>query len=144
MRESPKKRDEAILSGDMLHQICYTGAYTLLICIMFLKVNFFRSLFGAQEGVFMTGFYALFVFSGLFNCLNTRSERLSLLSNIGKNKPFIVILSLIALIQVFMIYFGGDVFRCVALSPRELLNVILIASTVVPFDSLRRIIKKLS
>ena len=144
MMERPKKRDEAILSGEMLNQICWTGAYTLLICIAFLKMNFFKALFSAESGVFMTGFYALFVFAGLFNCLNTRSERLSLLSNIGKNKPFIVILSLIAVIQVFMIYFGGEVFRCVPLSPRELLNVVLIASTVIPFDSLRRIIKKLS
>lgn len=144
MMERPKKRNEAILSGEMLNQICWTGAYTLLICIAFLKMNFFKALFSPESGVFMTGFYALFVFAGLFNCLNTRSERLSLLSNIGKNKPFIVILSLIAVIQVFMIYFGGEVFRCVPLSPRELLNVILIASTVIPFDSLRRIIKKLS
>ena len=144
MMERPKKRDEAILSGEMLNQICWTGAYTLLICIMFLKMDFFKALFSANSEVFMTGFYALFVFAGLFNCLNTRSERLSLLSNIGKNKPFIVILSIIAVIQMFMIYFGGEVFRCVPLSPRELLNVILIASTVIPFDALRRIIKKLS
>ena len=144
MMERPKKRDEAILSGEMLNQICWTGVYTLLICIMFLKMDFFKALFSANSEVFMTGFYALFVFAGLFNCLNTRSERLSLLSNIGKNKPFIVILSIIAVIQMFMIYFGGEVFRCVPLSPRELLNVILIASTVIPFDALRRIIKKLS
>jgi magnesium-transporting ATPase (P-type) len=144
MMEQPKKRDEPILSRNMLNQICWTGAYTLALCISFLKIGFFRSLFSSDNGIFMTGFYALFVFAGLFNCLNTRSERLSIFSNIGKNKPFIIILSVIAIIQICMIYFGGEVFRCVPLSYRELLNVILIAFTVIPFDAIRRIIKKLS
>ena len=67
MMERPKKRDEAILSGEMLNQICWTGAYTLLVCIAFLKMNFFKALFSAESGVFMTGFYALFIFSGIFN-----------------------------------------------------------------------------
>ena len=146
MMEQPKKREEKILSKKMLHQIILTGGYTLLLCVLFLKSPFFSSLFRESENnaVFMTGFYALFVFSGIFNCFNARSERMSLFSNIAKNKPFIIIMLLISVIQILMIYFGSELFRCVPLTFRELLNVILIASTVVPFDITRKIIKKLS
>ena len=145
MMEKPSPRNEKILSSDMLNQILITGGYTLALCFVFLKIDFFSSLFRADRNdlYFLTGFYALFVFAGLFNCFNARSERMSLLSNISKNKPFILIMSAISLIQILMIYFGGDVFRSVPLTSRELLNVILLAATVIPFDILRRIIRKL-
>ena len=146
MLEKPKRRDERILSRAMLDQILITGAYTLLLCVLFLKAPFFNSLFrtGVNDEYLLTGFYALFVFCGIFNCFNTRSERLSLFSGLGKNKPFMFILSFVAIIQIIMIYFGGAVFRCVPLTFREMLNVILLSVTVLPFDSVRRIIKKLS
>ncbi len=145
MLENPNPRNEKILSRDMLQQIIVTGGYTLLLCFLFLKVGFFESLFRTAENdlCFMTGFYALFVFAGIFNCFNARSERMSLFSNISKNKPFLLIMSAIVVMQIVMIYFGGDVFRSVPLTFRELLNVILLASTVIPFDVFRRVIKKL-
>ena len=145
MMEKPKPRSEGILSKDVLHQILITGGYTLFLCFAFLRFDFFESLFRADKNgiYFLTGFYALFVFAGLFNCFNARSERLSLLSNITKNKPFLIIMSAITVIQMLMMYYGGDIFRSAPLTPREMLNVILLASTVIPFDILRRIFKKL-
>jgi magnesium-transporting ATPase (P-type) len=143
--EPPKAREERILSRDMISQIAFTGGYTLLICVAFLVIPSFSALFRSGDGgkVFMTAFYALFVFMGLFNCFNTRSERLSLLSNIGKNKLFIAIMAAIAVIQTVIIYYGGDLFRSVPLTFREMLNVILIAASVIPFDIVRRIIKRI-
>lgn len=146
MLEKPKKRDEKILSLDMLNQILLTGSYTLVLCVMFLRLPFFKSLFKSDVNdiYFMTGFYALFVFAGIFNCFNTRSDRLSFFSGLGKNKPFLIILSVVTVIQIFMIYFGAEVFRSAPLSFRELLNVFLLSATVIPFELIRRIIKKLS
>jgi hypothetical protein len=42
-----------------------------------------------------------------------------------------------------MIYFGGELFRCVPLLPKELSFVILLSMTVVPFEMLRRLFYKL-
>ena len=146
MLEKPKRRDEKILSREMLGQIIITGTYTLFLCVLFLQAPFFKSLFrtSANNICFLTGFYALFVFSGIFNCFNTRSERLSFFSGLNKNKPFLIILSVVSVVQILMIYFGGEIFRSVPLSFRELLNVILIAASVMPFEIIRRVIKKLS
>jgi magnesium-transporting ATPase (P-type) len=126
--------------------VLITGGYTLLLCIGFLTLDFFKALFVSDPGDmhFLTGFYALFVFAGIFNCFNSRSDRVWILSNISKNKVFILIMGSIALVQIIMIYFAGDLFRCVPLSFRELLTVIIIASSVIPFDIIRRVIKKLS
>ena len=43
------------------------------------------------------------------------------------------------MIQIVMIYYGGALFRTVPLLWRELLKVILLAFSVVPFEMLRRI-----
>ena len=143
MKEKPKRRSEPIMSREMLHQILFTGAYTLCLCVAFLKLDFFRSLFGADEVCFMTGFYALFIFAGIFNCLGARCERMWIFSNISKNKAFVLIMTFISVIQIIMIYYGGAVFRTVPLTVREFLSVILISATVVPFEMIRRIFYKL-
>ena len=145
MKEKPKRRDEQILSGDMLNQIAFTGAYTLILCVMFLSSGLLRNFycFSVAPDKFYTAFYALFIFSGLFNCLCARCERLWIMSNISKNRAFIFIMLFISAIQISMIYFGGSVFRCTPLSVKELLLVIALAFTVVPFDIIRRILYKL-
>lgn len=145
MHEKPKRRDEPILSREVLHHIFITGAYTLVLCIVFLASPVIRDMYAANLSPdrFYTAFYALFIFAGIFNCFSARCDRLWILSNIGKNKPFILIMLLISVIQICMIYFGGELFRCVPLMFHELSFVILIASSVIPFDMMRRLIYKL-
>ena len=145
MKERPKKRDEPLLSADMLHQIFFTGAYTLCMCIAFLSLDFFRGMFrpSVTNGYFMTGFYALFIFAGIFNCFGARCERMWILSNIRKNRPFIFIMIFISVIQIIMIYYGGQAFRTLPLGIGELIRVILLAASVVPFEMIRRVIYKL-
>ncbi len=144
MKEKPKRRDEPILTRQMISHIAFTGAYTLIMCICFLRHGFFKTLFRSGDEYFMTAFYALFIFAGIFNCFGARCERMWILSNITKNKPFTFIMLLISVIQIVMIYFGGAVFRTVPLSYSEVIYVVLIAFTVVPFEFIRRIFYKLS
>lgn len=145
MREKPKSRDEQILSGEMLHQIGMTGAYTLLLSVVFLSSPIIRQMYGGglPTDRFYTAFYVLFIFMGIVNCFLARCSRLWLMSNIGKNKPFIFIMLLICAIQMLMVYFGGEVFRCVPLKAHEVSFVILLALTLIPFEMTRRLIYKL-
>jgi magnesium-transporting ATPase (P-type) len=146
MKEKPKSRDEEILTRDMLHQIAYTGAYTLSISIFFLSARLVRNYYGfyTSPDAFYAAFYALFIFSGIANCFASRGDRLWMFSGIGKNRIFIILMFLIALVQIFMIYLGGEIFRCVPLEIGELMLSITLALTVIPFDFIRRIMQKLS
>lgn len=146
MKELPKKREETILTKDMIRQILITGSFTLLICIMYLKGFLLRNRFDSSfENIeFLTGFYALFIFIGLFNCINTRSERLWIFHGILKNHPFLLIISAIAIIQIWIIYYGGTLFRSTPLSIGQFVSIISLAFTVIPFDFVRRIILKLN
>ena len=145
MQEPPKSRDEQILSREMLNQIFVSGAYTLALSLLFLSSPNIRFLYGSSvpSEKFYTAFYALFIFSGLVNCLLARCSRLWLFSNISKNKPFILIMLVISAIQIFMIYYGGALFRCTPLKSYELSFAVLLSLTVIPFEMLRRLFYKL-
>ena len=90
----------------------------------------------------MTAYFALFIFIGVFNSYNARSERLNIFSNLIKNKIFIVISIFIICTQIFLIYHGGDLFRTYGLLKRELLFVILMALSVIPLDFIRKVYLK--
>lgn len=143
MKEKPKKRDERILSLEMIKQIALTGGYTLMLCTVFLTVPHFKASY-PTEAKFYTAFYALFIFCALVNCLLARCERMWIFSNLSKNKAFIVILLFVSIIQISMIYFGGSFFRCVPLTAKELGFVFILSLTVFVFDLFRRVMQKLS
>ena len=87
----------------------------------------------------MSAFFGLFIFIDIFNSFNARTHRLNLFSNILKNKVFLTIVIIITIIQIILIYYGGSLFRTIGLSFIELQLMILIASTVIPIDFLRKI-----
>ncbi len=143
MKHPPKKRTEPLLSSVMIQSILLTGGYTLALCLWFLKSPFMHSVFyRGDETYYLTVFFALFIFCGIFNSFSARTERLNLLSHLSKNKPFLRIMPAVAVVQLMIIFFGGEMFRCVPLTAREILITALIASTVIPADFLRRILLK--
>ena len=145
MEEPPKRRDEPILNRYMLNQILVTGGFTVALCTAFLQLDFSKILFRYTTTPvhWMTAFFALFVFCGVFNSFNARTTRLNLLSHLGKNPLFVITMTIVTVIQIVLIYYGGSLFRTAGLSPRELLYILAIASLVIPFDLLRKSILRL-
>lgn len=141
MTEKPKKKDENIMNGYMLNEIIITGLYTTFLCILFLKLPLIKNLFYSKES-FLTAFFGLFIFAGIFNCFNARTSRINILSYLTKNHMFIFIILFICIVQITMIYYGGSMFRTVPLSLKEFLIMLAFSFTVVPVDVLRKIICK--
>lgn len=138
MNEYPKKKEEPILNKYMLEEIFITGLYSSLLCVFFLKSPFIHGLF-RNETYFMSAFFGLFIFIGIFNCFNARTQRLNLVSNIFKNKIFLCVIAFVTIVQLLLIYYGGNLFRTAGLTFKELEIMILISATVIPFDFLRKI-----
>lgn len=141
MKELPKKKDENIINGYMFNEILITGIYTTILCITFLKLPFIRDFFITKES-FMTAFFGLFIFSGIFNCFNAHTSRLNIFAHLIKNKMFILVIAFIFIVQILMMYIGGDMFRCVPLNIEEFIVMLLIALSVIPVDILRKKICK--
>lgn len=142
MEEPPKKKDEKIINRYMRDEIIFTGAYSSLLCILFLKLPIIAHIFrdGNNNEYLMSAFFGLFIFMGIFNCFNARTNRINLIANILKNKMFIFIISLIVIVQIILIYYGGELFRTVGLSLKEFEIMLLLSMTVVPVDWIRKII----
>jgi len=144
MQEKPKRRDESILTPYMIIQVLVMGGFSVLLCSMFLSSEWIKQYFGFYSTpiYFMTAFFALFIFAGVANCFIARTERINILANLTKNKPFIFIMLAIIQIQIIMLYRGGETFRCAGLTLRELLLVVGMSLLVFPVDFVRKIISK--
>lgn len=141
MYEPPKPKSEAIINSYMIGEVLFTGLYSALLCILFLKLPLIREFIrtGEELKFLMTAYFALFIFIGIFNAFNARSERINIFANLTKNKVFIAIIIFIISVQIYLIYHGGDLFRTYGLKAKEFFIVLALAATVFPVDFLRKI-----
>lgn len=138
MKEKPKKKNESIINRYMFGEIFFTGIYSTILCILFLKLPIFQKIYDNNAHL-LSAFFGLFIFIDIFNSFNARTHRLHLFANILKNKIFLSIVLFIACMQLLLIYFGGSLFRTVGLSFHELQLMILLAASVIPVDFVRKI-----
>ncbi len=141
MQEEPKQKDEKIINRYMINQVAVNGLYTSLISLLFLKLPFIKELFSSDKH-FITAFFALFIFFGIINSFLARTHRINLLAHLKKNPVFIFINIFIVSAQMFIIYYGGDLFRTYGLSIKELLIITLLSLTIIPIDFIRKMILK--
>ena len=141
MEEVPKKRDEPIINKYMFNEIIITGIFSTILCIFFLKSNWINSMFrySIDNRYLMTAFFGMFIFISIFNSFNARTIRLNILENIFKNKIFLIIIAFISVVQIGMIYYGGNLFRTAGLTLNEFIFMLLISSLVIPIDMLRKL-----
>ena len=146
MKERPKRRNEPILNRYMIHQILISGTYSALFSICFLKLPFFTSHFRASKNdlVLLSAFFGLFIFLGVMQCINSRTDRLNLLNGITKNPTFILIMLLILGIQISFIYLGGTALRATPLTKEELIFTFFCAACAIPVEIIRKIIWRFS
>lgn len=144
MRQKPKKRDVSIVSPLMISKILFNGLFSLLLCLIFMKTNFFIKYFEYQSHPvkFLSGLFCLFVFAGIVNAFTSRSVRLNLFSGLGKNRFFILIMTCVALVQLLMLYFGNHIFRTTPLSIKELIILVIMSLLIIPADLVRKLITK--
>ncbi len=145
MREPPKRRDEPILNRYMINQIAVLGIFTVALSLAFLKLPFFtcRFRYAADDKYLLTAFFAFFIFAGVFNCFNARTDRLNILANIKKNPAFIGIMSAVLIIQIAFVYLGGEVLRTVPLTAAELACAMLSSLAVFPIELVRKLFWRL-
>lgn len=143
MRRAPIKRSEPILNSAMVRQIIYSGIYTVGLCMFFLISPGIHAIFGRGDDVyFLTVFFALFIFCGICSAFNARTPRINIFANLGKNKAFLIIMPAVAVIQLLIIYFGGEAFRTVPLELNELCLTAAFSVTIIPADMLRKLFSK--
>jgi magnesium-transporting ATPase (P-type) len=145
MREPPKRRDEPIVSKYMWSAILTGSLWIFCLSILYLLTSLFSSFFRVgsfgNEGIYLlTGYFTLFVFLSVFNAFNARTEQINLFDHLLDNKGFLKVITLIVVIQIVLVYVGGEVFDCYGLTPTELVLVIIPSLSIIPVDILRKLI----
>lgn len=142
MREVPISKKENIINKYMYTSIITIGIYTCVMLVLFLKLDIFKLIFRSDTKYMMTAFFSLFIFSSIFNSFNARTTNINIFRGILKNKVFLSIMILIFILQVYLIYFGGNLFRTYGLEVDEFIYIILISSSVILVDSVKKFIFK--
>ncbi len=128
MKDKPRARDEFIISKAM--------ARTILTCGAVMAVVLLGMLFGwtARDGGLsvrqLTVFFSTFVFLQFWNMFNAKGfeTRHSVFTHLKGCREFFLILAAIAVGQLLIVEFGGEVFRTVPLTWREWIEIIALTS----------------
>ena len=140
LMELPPRNPEAfIISSPMALNIFTVASIFLLFFIGFL-------LYIQQDGEIsayeLSLFFTTFVMLQFWNMFNAKCFGLkeSVFEHLGKNKGFITIAILILVGQIFMVQFGGNIFRTVPLSWQDWLTIIGSTSIVLWLGELKNIL----
>ena len=123
MEDSPRSPEAFIISPTMYKNIVLVGLSFLVILTGFLLYIGQDNQISNYE---LSLFFSFFVMLQFWNLFNARCLGLdkSAFANITKNKGFVLIASMILLGQIFIIQFGGEMFRTVPLSLNDWLLII--------------------
>lgn len=148
LKEPPRRRDESIVSKKMMSQILIMGAWLTIISFMFFKMPFFTNMFETHEQ-HMTAYFVLFVISALFNAFNVRDDGFAIFKGLDENKDFLKVFIAIVIIQAIIVNSAlvplapfqwiSRMFSCVPFSLQGWITVILLGSTMIPVDILRKV-----
>ena len=140
MFEKPKSRTQSIVSGKMMNQILFAGAWVTILSFIFLKTPFFVNMFDGNTTEHMTAYFSMFVLCAVFNGFNVRSTSVNVFEHIKENMSFIKVMGVIVVVQIVLTLIGGEVFSCTPISPSHWVVVILMALTIIPVDMIRKVI----
>ena len=146
MDDKPAKRTDNILTGYIKSAIGVSSIFITLGSILILE-----NIGGIADWVTPAGctdvelykktfMFAFFIYSIIFNSLNTRSERFNLFEHIGENRKFILVMGSIFVLQTVLIEIGGPVFSTSMLSLKALLVSMVLAVLIIPVDLIRKAI----
>ena len=151
MTEKPRRRDESIISKQMMAQILIMGLWLTVVSFVYLKAPFFKNLFGNEEQ-HLTGYFVLFIISALFNGFNVRDDGFGIFKGLDENTGFLKVFSGIILIQAAIVNAAlvplapfkviGEMFSCVPFGIKGWIAVIILGATMIPVDMLRKLITK--
>ncbi|MEE3313779.1 MAG: cation-translocating P-type ATPase C-terminal domain-containing protein, partial [Treponema sp.] len=145
MNDKPALRTDHILTKYIKSAIGCSSVFITLVSILILKdVGGLTSRLIPEgcanpEMYTKTFMFAFFIYSIIFNSLNTRSERANLFEHLGENKRFVLVMGSIFILQTVIIEFGGAVFETVMLDPKTLLVSMGLGLLIIPVDLIRKL-----
>lgn len=151
MKEKPAKRTDNILTKYIKSAIATSSIFITLGSILILEnvggiLDFVRPTTGNVDMAIYdrTVMFAFFIYSIIFNSLNTRSNTLNIFEHIKENKRFLYVMGGIFIMQTLLLEFGGKIFSTAPLTLKGYVVTIALALLIIPVDMIRKLIMKKS
>ena len=144
MDEKPVARTANILNRYLKSSILVGSIFITIICLGILK-NIFgvhKLIENSDFDVVKTFMFATFILTIIWNSFNARTDSINLFEHIVENRNFILVMSVVTIIQILIIQFGGKVFGTTPLTLSNWVTVVLIAFMIIPIDLIRKVIVK--
>lgn len=139
MKRRPTRRNESIVSKEMLMRIGINGLFIAVVFMLQSTVNFLGGTPGQQPTILFT----LFVVFQLFNAFGCRElGNSSIMKNLISNKLMLGVFGLTFALQVIITQFGGMFFGTVPLPLMMWLKIIILAFSVLIVTELTCLIRK--
>ena len=139
LNRPPTRRDENIISKDMMARIFVNGIY---ISIVFM-LQHFTNFLGAAPQQEATVLFTMFVVFQLFNAFNCRElDRTPVYKNLLNNKLMLGVFLLVLILQMIITQAGGAVFETVPLSVGLWCKILAVSCSVVVLDEIWKLLGK--
>lgn len=131
--DKPRNREEFIINKNLAKYIFGFGGFIGIFCIFVLW----------KSSISLTEFFATYMMINWWNMFNARviNKNKSVFADLN-NKKFLGILTLILIVTILMVQFGGEVFRTEPLSFINWATIIICTSPIVIVNELCRILKQ--
>ena len=149
MSEKPRRKDENIVSREMMTQIVIMGIWLTVLSFIYLKADIFRNMFETEEQ-HLTAYFVLFIASALFNGFNVRNDGYGIFKGLNENTGFLKVFFGIIVIQALIVNSGlvpleifkwiGNMFSCVPFGLTGWVVVFILAFTMIPVDLIRKVV----
>lgn len=146
MKDRPALRTDNILTSYIKSAIGTSSVFITLGSILILEniagiTTYVTPADCADPELYKKTFmFAFFIYSIIFNSLNTRSEKFNVFEHIRENKNFALVMGAIFVLQTVMIEIGGPVFNTTMLDAKALLVSMALAILIIPVDLARKAI----
>ncbi|MEY8380096.1 calcium-translocating P-type ATPase, PMCA-type [Ileibacterium valens] len=141
MKEKPISRKAPVLTRYMIESIATAAIYITIVSSILLKAQSFLISIGLNtEAEVRTFVFTFFIYAVIFNSLNTRSSGFNLFEHISENRKFMVVMTLIFVLQTVLIYFAGAIFNTVPISMPALFTAMGFGFLIIPVDMLKKLV----
>ena len=140
MDKTPIKRNESIITKNMLFRIVANGIYMVIMILALKTFNFL----GGTPLQHSTIVFSVFVLFQLFNAFNSRElDNDSIIKCLFNNKIMILSVTVMFIAQVLITQFAGGMFEIVPLEFDLWMKVILFSSTIVIYSEAVKLVSKI-
>lgn len=143
MDEKPISRKAPVLTSYMKESIGTAAIYiTLAAALMLLPVSrkFLVAIGLNNEQEVRTFIFTFFIYAVIFNSLNTRTTGFNLFEHITENKKFMIVMTLIFVLQTVLIYAAGAIFNTVPIPASALFTAMGLGALIIPVDLIKKLV----